>query len=87
MAKKITSKDISNRTVVVMLVVVIVVSIVALGVYLNALDKAEPKIQMASSGEMSLTIAEPPAEPAPAVEGGSGKLGLTIAEPPEEKGG
>ena len=81
MAKKITSKDISNKTVAVMLVVVIIVSIVALGVYLSALEKSEPDVKMSSPGKMSLTIAAPPVPPAEPVEGGPGELGLTIAEP------
>ncbi|MBU0456911.1 MAG: hypothetical protein ABH824_03000 [Nanoarchaeota archaeon] len=79
-SKKVLEKDISNKVVVVMLLVVILVSAVSLAIYMNALTKAEPQVNSAAQGKISLTIVEPPAEPAEPVEE-SGKLSLKVVEP------
>jgi hypothetical protein len=82
MAKKVVNNDISNRTVVIMLVVVILVSIVALGVYMNALDKAEPEIISGYEGKVQLTIEKPAEEPLPVepdMEDAKVSLGITEA--------
>jgi hypothetical protein len=65
---KKSSQDISNRTVVTMLVVVIVVSVVSLGLYLAALNEAAAKVPKAVStdaakGKISLNIIEDPNAP------------------------
>jgi hypothetical protein len=83
MAKKVVNNDISNRTVVVMLVVVILVSIVALGVYLNALDKAEPEIVIDAQGQVSLNIDEP-VEQAPAEPDAESAEAPIVTDNPEE---
>ena len=49
-AKEVANRDISNRTVFIMLVAVIVVSIVALVVYMNAIEKAQPEIIRSTQG-------------------------------------
>lgn len=71
--------DISNKTVVIALVVVIFVSIVALGVFINALNSAEPKVASISQGKVSLEIVEPPKAPQVVKEGG--EVGVTVVEP------
>ena len=61
MAKKVKN-DISNKTVMVMLILVILVSSLCLGVYMNALNNARNYISDAhrtQSADLSITIDRP----------------------------
>ena len=57
MAKK--NVDISNKAVVAMLVLVVLVSVVSLGSYMNALDRAMPVVKFGSVAKVSVGVAEP----------------------------
>ena len=80
MAKKVMNTDISNKAVVVMLVVVIVVSVVALGIYMNAAESAEPDIIVGDGGQVGLTVDEPVDIPPGEVDSEGGEVGLTIVD-------
>ena len=59
MVKK-SGDDVSNTTVLVVLVLVILVSVVCLGIYINALNNASaPGTSDSTVGKVSLTIVEP----------------------------
>ena len=81
--KEMFDKDLSNKAVVIMLVAVIVVSVVSLGVYLNALSSAEPTIGIGKTGTISLTVVKPagPGTPVGEPVSGRGEIGLTIERP------
>lgn len=81
MVKKKLEKDISNKVVLVMLIAAIVVSIASLGVYIQALEAAEPEIYVNTLGRVSLTTMDPPVEPVSKTSLGGGKVGLGIIEP------
>ncbi len=54
-----SSGDISNRTVMIVLVVVILVNVVSMVTYMQALDNAKPKILVnggVAQGKVSLTL-------------------------------
>ena len=80
MAKKKSAgnDDISNKTVLAVLVLVVLVSVVSLVVYMDALDDAQPNVLGKSSGEVSLTIMEPEAPSDDGVDVDAGKATLTI---------
>ena len=60
--RKVMSKDISNKVVVIMLIAVIVVSVTGLGFYISALDNAGPEELVGGQAKVSLTIMEPQKE-------------------------
>ena len=84
MGKSVLGKDISNKSVVIVLVLVILVTIIGLGIYLNTIQNAEPKISSISQGKVSLGIEAPPAKEAvPSVSNTGGKVSLGIEKAPE----
>ena len=50
-----SNEDISNKAVVLMLVAVILVSVVSLGVYINAVNNAQPEFKSYNEGKVSFT--------------------------------
>ena len=79
MVKKKKSDDISNKTVVLMLVAFILVSVISLGVYMDALEEA-PKPKGLAAGEVSLYIEEAPSGPT-ATQSSAGEVSLNILKP------
>src|SRR3989344_5608021 len=79
MVQRVRQGDISNRTVLTVLVVVILVSVVSLALYLRALDDAVPIVTYGANGQVSLTIDQPvQSDPANVVDTGSAKVGISI---------
>ncbi len=76
--------DISNRTVLVLLIIVILVSVISLGVYLKALENAETNIENSKLDKGTLTINQDPNFVKEPTSSG-GHVGLTIENPPGEK--
>ena len=79
------SKDISNKAVLVMLILVILVTAVSLLIYLQALEKAKPKVivnEGKAVGEVTLTILPPPQT----ANSAQGEVSLTIVKPKEAAG-
>lgn len=84
MAKGVKKKDdISNRTVLVMLVAVIVVAAISLVLYINAVNDAQPVVGASDQAELGITIVEAPGSTeGPEPVHASAELGLRIEEPP-----
>ncbi len=57
-AKVNLKKDISNRAVLIMLLTIIVVSIISLGIYMNALEKVAPEKEAATNNAPEVTLPE-----------------------------
>jgi hypothetical protein len=81
MAKEVMKSDISNKTVMIVLILVILASVVSLGVYFSVLETATPQITPIASGKVSLEIVEPPKVSEPVTE--EGKVGVVIIPPPQ----
>ena len=83
MARKKKIDDISNKAVVLMLVAFILISVVSLGVYMDALEGAETTVDAATFGQVSLIIEEAPNGPtAPTKDQATaGKVTLNIVKP------
>lgn len=80
-------KDVSNKTVIAVLVVFILVSVLALGLYMKAISKATPDVtyQNQAKGVATLTIAPPegpPKTPAKTTDSVTGQAILVINKQP-----
>ncbi len=56
MADRFGKQDISNKAVVAMLIAVVIVSVVSLGWYMNALQKAEPLVENSGVARVSVSV-------------------------------
>ncbi len=79
------SSDISNRTVVIMLVIVILVSVASLGVFLSSLNPPAPaEIEGSPQGTVGLMIMGAPSPSNPGSSAVGGEVGLMINSPNTE---
>ena len=81
------SKDFSNKTVVIMLVLVVIVSILSLGLYLNALQNSTTQAQTQNeySGEEAKGVASMVIMQVPRPSEAKGEANLVLSALPEEK--
>ena len=82
---KVVKSDVSNRTVLFLLVLVIVASVLSLGVYMKALDKARPVIEARANGVVSLEIVDKPVAAKPVTA--EAEVGVTIVKPKTQVSG
>lgn len=82
MARKAAKKsnDLSNKTVLAVLIIVILVSVVSLGSYLSALDNATPTIQDQSEATVKLKVLDPPSDEPKVTVSGQGTVGLNVED-------
>jgi cytochrome c-type biogenesis protein CcmH/NrfG len=78
MARGNSNEDISNKAVVLMLIAVILVSVVSLGVYINAISNAQPEMISKSEGQVKFTIDGNMSEQQTEPSTSDGNVGLTI---------
>lgn len=83
--KNVCNNDVPNWVVLVLLVAVIVVSTVSIILFMDAAETAEPEIMGEASGEIVLSIVEPPEEVDPQTAESSGEIEINIVEPPVEE--
>ena len=84
MMPKRKNEDVSNKAVVLMLVSFILISVVSLGVYMDALESADITPDAATSGQVYLTIEEAPDGPTAATpeQSTAGQVSLNVLAPP-----
>lgn len=76
------SSDVSNRTVIIMLVIVILVSVASLGVFLSSLNPPAPvETEGFPQGTVGLMIMGAPSPSNPSSSAVGGEVGLMINNP------